>query len=175
MLTERQSKFIAALLRGDTDAAAAAAAAGYSPARARRQAAELLRRPEIAEALAAARDESGAEAVDKARIVRELARIAFADPADLLDAAEGSLTPAEARRRIGGTGLKLKYTPRRGAGPGGETVFELALEREVRVGDKLRALELLSRTLGLAGGGGDGDDAAEATGVGVVLLPEVEE
>ena len=173
MLTERQTKFIARLAAGDGDAAAAAVAAGYSPGRARRQASEMLRRPEIAEALAAARCEAEGEGVDRARIVRELARIAFADPVDLLDAAEGTLTPDEARRRVGGTGLKLKYTPRRGAGPGGETVFELALEREVRVGDKLRALELLSRALGLTGGGGGDDDADGATGV--VVLPEVEE
>jgi len=163
-------RFVAAYAAGG-EAESAALAAGYSPGRARRQAAELLRRPDVAEALAAARCEAPAD-VDQARVVRELARIAFADPVDLLAGAEGELSPAEARRRMGGTGLKLKYTPRRGAGPNGETVFELALEREVRVGDKLRALELLSKTLGLAGAAGD-DDGGDVTGV--VVLPEVEE
>ena len=74
-----------------------------------------------------------------------------------------------------GTGLKLKYTPKRGAD--GETVFELSMEREVRVGDKLRALELLSKYLGLgvppaAGDGGDADHDGPAAGV--IILPEIE-
>ena len=167
MLNERMERFVAACLAGEGDAAAAVAA-GYSPLRARRQARELLRRPEIAEALANARQEETPAAVDQARVVRELARIAFADPVDLLAGAEASLSPAEARAKVGGTGLKLKYTPKRGAGPEGETVFELSMEREVRVGDKLRALELLTKLLGLASSPDDADDA------GVVLLPEVE-
>jgi hypothetical protein len=72
-----------------------------------------------------------------------------------------------------GTGLKLKYTPKRT--PDGETVFELSMEREVRVGDKLRALEMLSRYLGLAApaspaSDGDADDEPLS---GVIVLPEV--
>ena len=163
-------RFVAEYING-RDAASAALAAGYSPGRARRQAAELLRRPEVAEALAKARNETPAE-VDQARVVRELARIAFADPVDLLDGAEATMTEAEARGQLGGTGLKLKYTPRRGAGADGETVFELSMEREVRVGDKLRALEMLTRLLGLAV---SADGAEDPDGGGVILLPEVEE
>ena len=77
-----------------------------------------------------------------------------------------------APRRGSGTGLKLKYTPRRAPGPDGETVMEVSMEREVRVGDKLRALELLSKYLGLAAApDGEGEEAA----TGVIVLPEVEE
>ena len=166
LLNERMERFVAECINGH-DAAAAALAAGYSPGRARRQGAELLRRPEVIEALAKARAEAPAE-VDQARVVRELARIAFADPVDLIDGAEATLSEAEARTKLGGTGLK--YTPKRGGGPDGETVFELSMEREVRVGDKLRALELLTKLLGLAAGSEDADG-----GGGVVLLPEVEE
>ena len=173
MLNERMERFVAAYAAGG-DAVRAALAAGYSPGRARRQGAELLRRPEVIEALAKARYEKAPAEVDQARVVRELARIAFADPVDLIDGAEATLSEAEARTKLGGTGLKLKYTPKRGAGPNGETVFELALEREVRVGDKLRALELLSKALGLAGAGAAGDDD-DAPATGVVILPEVEE
>ena len=46
---------------------------------------------------------------------------------------------------------------------------DLSEQREVRVGDKLRALELLSKYLGL------GERAAEETGeCGVVILPAAE-
>ena len=195
MLNERQKRFVTAL-RGGAAADEAAVLAGYSQKRARRQAAELLRRPDIAAALreAAEREaraadgtacvsdvtarcghralraeepggadvgDAGDGGVDAGEIVRELARIAFADPADLpTDSAEGDMP------RGSGTGLKVKYSPRRGADGG--TVVDVTLEREVRVGDKLRALELLSKVLGLA------ERPAPDDRGGVVVLPEVE-
>ena len=195
MLNERQKRFLTAL-RGGAAADEAAVLAGYSQKRARRQAAELLRRPDIAAALreaaerearaadfgaacvsdvtarcghralraeepgGAADGDAGDGGVGAGEIVRELARIAFADPADLpTDSAEGDMP------RGSGTGLKVKYSPRRGADGG--TVVDVTLEREVRVGDKLRALELLSKVLGLAE-----RPPAEDRG-GVVVLPEV--
>ena len=115
MLNERQRRFVE-LCRAGTEAAEAAAAAGYSPRRARRQAGELLRRPEIAAALAEKTDAETAGGVTQGRIVRELARIAFADA-------------------------------------------------EVRDGDKLRALEMLTKLL--PPGTDDGPEC------GVVILPEV--
>jgi len=120
MLSERQKRFVELYRAGGGDAAEAAAQAGYSPRRARRQARELLRRPEVAAALDAA-ERRRAEGVSQEKIVRELARIAFAD---------------------------------------GE---------EVRDGDKLRALEMLTKLLPPEGGGAD----AAAQRCGVVILPEV--
>ena len=158
MLSERQRRFIAAL-RAGADPAGAAEAAGYSPGRARRQAVELLRRPEIAAAVQAPGD-AGDEPVSAGRVVKELARIAFADAADLAGCGDDGACP-----RGSGTGLKVKYTPRRA--PDGGTVMDVSLEREVRVGDKLRALELLTKVLGL----GAGEEDAPAGGV--VILPEV--
>ena len=116
MLTEMQRRFIEAY-RASGDAPKAAVEAGYSPGRARRQAGELLRKPEIALALEASRTRA-AEDVSITRIRRELARIAF--EAD-----------------------------------------------EVRDGDKLRALEMLTKLLPPA----DADD--DAPRCGVVILPEV--
>ena len=175
MLSERQARFVEAYLSGGgRDAAAAAAAAGYSPGRARRQARALLKNPEVAAALQKAAPEPADAPVQPEQVLRELARIAFADPADLLDGGGGGDGGAgrSAPRRGSGTGLKLKYTPRRAPGPDGETVMEVSMEREVRVGDKLRALELLSKYLGLAAApDGEGEDAA----TGVIVLPEVEE
>ena len=120
-MNERQRRF-AELYRLCGDAPAAAVRAGYSPQRAKRQAAALLKKPEIAAAAGADRTdgpaaEDAAEGVSQTRIVRELARIAF-DNAD------------------------------------------------VRDGDRLRALEMLTKLLPPEGG----DDGPPC---GVVILPEV--
>ena len=173
MLSERQARFVEAYISGaGRDAAAAAEAAGYSPGRARRQARALLKNPEVAAALQKAAPEPADAPVQPEQVLRELARIAFADPADLLDGDGGGDGANTAPRRGSGTGLKLKYTPRRAPGPDGETVMEVSMEREVRVGDKLRALELLSKYLGLAAApAGEGEEGS----TGVIVLPEVEE
>ncbi len=228
MLTDRQTRFVEEYLRAPSDAAGAALRAGYSPGRARRQARALLDMPEVRARIERERD----AAVRPEQIIRELARIAFADPADFFAgrachcepvtdvtgvairspfhgdggcglprqsadclAMTGDPDPGRPRenglprqsadclamtgdpaglRPGSGTGLKLKYTPKRGAD--GQTVFELSMEREVRIGDKLRALELLSKYLGLSvppAAGGDGDDGDEPAG-GLIVLPEIE-
>ena len=115
MLNERQRRFVE-LYRTGGDAAEAAARAGYSPRRARRQGRELLQRPEVAAALGPGKDGRG-PGVSQEKIVRELERIAFA---------------------------------------GGE----------VRDGDKLRALEMLTKLL-------PSDDGADGARTGVVILPEI--
>ena len=115
MLNERQRRFVE-LYRTGGDAAEAAARAGYSPRRARRQARELLRKPEVAAALEAA-ERGRRDEVSQEKIVRELERIAFA---------------------------------------GGE----------VRDGDKLRALEMLTKLL-------PSDDGSDGARTGVVILPEI--
>ena len=237
MLTDRQTRFIEEYLRAPSDAAGAALRAGYSPGRARRQARALLEMPEVRQRIERERErEAGRDAgVCPERVIRELARIAFADPAEMLcggaaygDALYGGAlcggalngeeeppaschperrraapepkdlsTPLRAGQDAGqeapagearfgrdaaapaglapgsGTGLKLKYTPKRA--PDGGTVFELSMEREVRVGDKLRALEMLSKYLGVAVPPAPPDpDAGEESG-GIIVLPEVEE
>ena len=116
MLNEKQRRFVA-LYRTREDAAQAAAQAGYSPRRAGRQARELLKKPEVAAALAEKAPADGTAAVSQEKIVRELARIAFGDG-------------------------------------------------EVRDGDKLRALEMLTKLL-------PGPDGADGARTGVVILPEV--
>ena len=244
MLNEKQTRFIAEYLSAPGDPTGAALRAGYSPGRARRQARALLADP----AVSAQIERKQADAlVSPERVIRELAKIAFADPAEMVyGSAEpvwaGGLPPASTRslsaggkppahgeaaggapggralqgadgeatpvgradptvplpETIGtppvgrdaliapqpapnvpfpapgsGTGLKLKYTPKRA--PDGGTVFELSMEREVRVGDKLRALEMLSKYLGVAVPPAPPDPDAEPDAAGVIVLPEVEE
>ena len=76
-MTERQRRFAEAYSAG-ADAAQAAAQAGYSPDRAKRQAEALLRRGDVAEAIEALRRKRGG-AVTMERIRRELAQIAFSE------------------------------------------------------------------------------------------------
>lgn len=76
-MTERQRRFAEAYSAG-ADAAQAAAQAGYSPGRAKRQAEALLRRGDVAEAIEALRRKRGG-AVTMERIRRELAQIAFSE------------------------------------------------------------------------------------------------
>ena len=130
-MTQRQRRF-AETYAGSGDAPSAAIEAGYSPARARRQAAALLKNEAVAAAVAEAKKAAEAEAseaaeesdagetVTRARIEAELARIAFGDSA-------------------------------------------------VRDGDKLRALEMLTKLMAQDDGG---DDAPVC---GVVILPAVGE
>ena len=127
LLSERQTRFVRAYLSG-ADAAEAAAQAGYSPARARRQGKALLAHPAVAAALAeaAAKAEAekaaaeGAARVSRERIEKELARIAFA-----------------------------------GA--------------EVRDGDRLRALEMLTKLVAP-----ETPEGADGPLSGVVILPAAE-
>ena len=226
MLNEKQTRFIAEYLSAPGDPTGAALRAGYSPGRARRQARALLADP----AVSAQIERKQADAlVSPERVIRELAKIAFADPAEMvygsaepvwagglppastrslsaggkppahgeaaggapggraLQGADGEATPVGRADPIApqpdpgapfpapgsGTGLKLKYTPKRA--PDGGTVFELSMEREVRVGDKLRALEMLSKYLGVAVPPAPPDPDAEPDAAGVIVLPEVEE
>ena len=74
--------------------------------------------------------------VNADRVVRELARIAFGDPMDVIDPETGGLLPdidREDRAMIAGIRV------RRGE----------AEEREVRLADRVRALELLGKHLGM--------------------------
>jgi phage terminase small subunit len=84
-LSPRARRFIAEFLK-DCNGAQAAIRAGYSPAGAAVRAAELLRNLTVSTAIHDAQNEILKETqVTVARIVRELALIAFFDPASILD------------------------------------------------------------------------------------------
>ena len=160
-MTERQRRF-AEEYRQCGDGCAAAVRAGYSAARARRQAKALLRRPEIAALIAVGADVT----IDAAR------------EAGVGGTAGGAETAGVAETAGGGGDARAGAAEAESGGAGGmpdgvsqkRIVRELARiafeESEVRDGDKLRALEMLTKLLPPDAG----DDGAAG---GVVILPEV--
>ena len=156
-LTERQRRFAEEYLI-DLDAAQAAIRAGYAPASAQRRGAALLAAPAVRAAIDGEmlrRSERTGITAD--RVLTELARIAFADP----EVPNGqSALPQVA-------GLKVKLSPGRERGEDGTPVMDMIVEREILLRDKLRALDMLSRHLGLY----EKKQSDTERESGVVLLP----
>lgn len=150
-LTEKQKRFVEEYLI-DLNATQAAIRAGYGARNADQQGHQLLKKTSVADAIAAAKAErSRRTGICADRVLRELARLAFVDPTDVVDFDTGEVRPdACADDRAVLAGVKIKDT-------------EKGTEREVRLTDKLRALELLGRHLGLfePQGGASGAAIAE--------------
>jgi phage terminase small subunit len=124
----------------DFNATGAAKRAGYSPKSAKDKGYQLLCKPEVRAAADELLRVSGG--VTRSRVVEEIARIAFADPADVMTVDEdGNFylrpfrdIPIEARTAI--ASIKQK--------PG-----EHGPEREIKLHDKVAALNLLAKATGL--------------------------
>lgn len=140
-LTAKQKRFVEEYLI-DLNATQAAIRAGYSVDSATEIGAENLRKPHIREqvekAMAARSARTG---INQDRVVRELARIGLVNVANLVDmntaqvfdnASEDDLAVIQ--------GVKVKES---WSDKGGST------EREIKVADKVRALELLGKHLGM--------------------------
>lgn len=137
-LTEKQQRFVDEYLI-DLNATQAAIRTGYSVKTANEQGARLLAnvsvQQKIAEKMAERSKRTG---VNQDRVVLELAKIAFVNAADVID-------PESATIKEGATNddtaaiqsVKVK----KGKGEG--------VEREIRLNDKLKALELLGKHLGM--------------------------
>lgn len=137
-LTEKQQRFCEEYLI-DLNATQAAIRAGYSPRTANEQGARLLANVSISKAIAQAMAErSRRTGVSADRVVRELARIAFANAGDLIDASDATLKSDAVPDDLAAIqSIKVK------------DLGDLGVEREIRLADKLKALELLGRHLGL--------------------------
>lgn len=140
-LTEKQQRFVDEYLI-DLNATQAAIRAGYSAKNADKIGSELLGKTRVAEAISEKMaDRSKRTGVNQDRVVLELAKIAFVNAADVID-------PESATIKEGATSddtaaiqsVKVKVIP----GKKGEGV-----EREIRLNDKLKALELLGKHLGM--------------------------
>ena len=126
----------------DLNATQAAIRAGYSPNAAGSIGSELLKKPEIRARIDQAMAErSKRTGINADRVLRELGRIAFLNPKDVIDlnTAEVLGTAVEDDLAVI-AGVKVKQTP---------TEFGTSVEREVKMADKLKALELCGRHLGM--------------------------
>ena len=136
-MTERQKRFVSEYLI-DLNAKQAAIRAGYSPNTASvigpENLAKLCVRSAVDKAIAARAVRTG---VSQDRVVRELARIAFMDPTRVIDFQKGVVMEdlSEDDRAVL-SGVKVKDG-------------EVFTEREVKLLDKLKALELLGKHMGM--------------------------
>lgn len=140
-LTEKQQRFIDEYLI-DLNATQAAIRAGYSVKTAREQASQNLTKLNIQQAISEKMAErSKRTGVNQDRIVLELAKIAFVNAADVIDSDDATIkADATADDTAAIQSVKVKVIPTKE----GEGV-----EREIRLNDKLKALELLGKHLGM--------------------------
>lgn len=137
-MTGKQKRFCEEYLI-DLNATQAAIRAGYSLATANEQGARLLANVSISKEIArSVAERSRRTGVNADRVVRELARIAFANAGDLIDAGDATLKDDASPDDLAAIqSIKVK------------DMGEMGVEREIRMADKLKALELLGRHLGL--------------------------
>lgn len=139
--TPKQKRFVEEYLI-DLNATQAAIRAGYSPGTAKEIGAQNLTKLNISAAVAKAMAErSKRTGVNQDRIVLELAKIAFVNPADVTDPENAMiLDGATSDDTAAIQSVKVKTIPTKD----GE-----GTEREIRFHDKIRALELLGRHVGM--------------------------
>lgn len=140
-LTNKQAAFVAEYLV-DLNATQAAIRAGYSKRTAYRIGAELLQKTSVSEAIAAGQAKRAQRVeITADRVVAELAKIAFADPRDLME--------------WGPDGVKLKasadLTEEQAASVAevSETTTKDGGSLKLKKHDKVKALELLGKHLGI--------------------------
>lgn len=140
-MTAKQERFVQEYLI-DLNATQAAIRAGYSPKTAQEQGARLLSKVMVQTAISKAQAErSRRTGINQDRIIRELAKLAFLNPVDVIDMDEATVK-GEAHRDDTAciASVKVKNIP---------TEDGAITEREVKTYDKLKALELLGRHLGM--------------------------
>lgn len=137
-VTRKQKRFIEEYLI-DLNATQAAIRAGYSPDTAKSIGSENLTKPDIQAHIARAMAErSRRTGVNADRVVMELAKIAFVNANEVIDPKTATIREdALPEDTAAIQSVKVK------------TFGEDGLEREIKMADKLRALELLGKHLGM--------------------------
>lgn len=140
-MTAKQKRFIEEYLI-DLNATQAAIRAGYSPETAGSIGNENLKKPEIRARIDKAMAErSKRTGINQDRVLQELAKIAFVNPADVIDFDEAMIRSDAVEEDLACIqSVKVKTM----SGDKGDMT-----EREVRMYDKKAALELLGKHLGM--------------------------
>lgn len=140
-MTAKQKRFIEEYLI-DLNATQAAIRAGYSPETAGSIGNENLKKPEIRARIDKAMAErSKRTGINQDRVLQELAKIAFVNPADVINFDEATVNAEAAEEDLACIqSVKVKTM----LGEKGDMT-----EREIRLYDKKAALELLGRHLGM--------------------------
>lgn len=140
-MNDRQKRFVEEYLI-DLNGTQAAIRAGYSPRSANEQAGRLMTNASISHAIAVAQAErSKRTGINQDRVVRELAKVAFADVSRAFNTEDGTIrTDAPKEDLAAIQQVKMK----RMDGEKGTSY-----ECEVKLTDKTRALELLGKHLGM--------------------------
>lgn len=143
-MTKKQKRFVEEYLI-DLNATQAAIRAGYKAGSAQRASeigSELLQKTPVAEAIQQAMAErSKRTGISQDRVIQELARIAFVNPQNVINSKDASVK-ADATEDDLACIQSVKVKTMDGAK--GKSV-----EREVRLNDKMKALELLGKHLGM--------------------------
>lgn len=140
-LTKKQRRFIDEYLI-DLNATQAAIRAGYSPETAKDIGCENLAKPNIKNEIdKAIAERSKRTGVNADRVVRELARIAFCKASDVINFEDATLRADANEDDLAIVqSVKVKKT----IGEKSDTE-----EREIKLADKIKALELLGKHLGM--------------------------
>ena len=140
-LTAKQQRFVDEYLI-DLNATQAAIRAGYAPENAGKQGHELLEKTRIANAIAQAMaHRSRRTGITQDRVLRELAKVAFVNANDVIDPDSATVRADAAEEDLACIqAVKVKTS---------ESEMGASSEREIKLYDKMRALEMLGKHLGL--------------------------
>lgn len=140
-LTAKQKRFVEEYLI-DLNATQAAIRAGYSSKTAQEQSSRLLSNVMVQETIAKAMAErSKRTGINQDRVIQELARIAFVNPQNVIQTSNASVRQDISEDDAACIqAVKVKMS---------ESENGSSCEREVRLNDKLKALELLGKHLGM--------------------------
>lgn len=160
-MTGKQERFVQEYLI-DLCATQAAIRAGYSPQTAGAIGYENLNKPQIRARIDQVMAEhSKRTGVTQERIIRELAKVAFVNAGEIVDFDTGELVDtATSDDRAAVASVRVKKIP---------TSDGLGVEREIRMADKLKALELLGKRFNLFTNTVD----MQKTGDGVTVIIDV--
>jgi phage terminase small subunit len=155
-MTSKQERFCEEYLV-DLNATQAAIRAGYSPRSAHAIATENLQKPAVRARIdKALAEQSSRTGVTADRVVRELAKVAFVNSNDVVDFGSATVKPDASKDDTAAiASVRVKTIPTKDGN---------GVEREIKLADKLKALELLGKRFGLF------TDNVNISGEGVVQI-----